>query len=163
MGIDVASGAAFHCDPLGWVVRPDVPISNPNIMSFGKPGMGKSGTTKAFILRMMDFGYRTLVLGDPKDEYEPLCRILGVDPISLGPGLPARINPLAFGPLGQHWDTLGPGDRLAGPAYGGLVCSVTDRPKSPIGERPYRFAGRPDVLGAQDAVAARQCAQRGAD
>ena len=41
--------------------------------------------------------------------------------------------------------------------------SVIDRPRSAIGERPYRFAGRPDVLGAQDAVAARQCAQRGAD
>lgn len=108
MGIDMLSGGSFHADPFGWVLRDDVPVTNPNVMCFGKPGRGKSATTKAFILRMMDFGYRTLVLGDPKDEYEPLCRALGVDPISIGPGLPARINPLAFGPLGQQWDTLDP-------------------------------------------------------
>ena len=106
MGVDLLSGGSFYADPFGWVLRDDVPVTNPNVMCFGKPGRGKSATTKAFILRMMDFGYRTLVLGDPKDEYEPLCRALGVDPISIGPGLPARINPLAFGPLGTRWDTL---------------------------------------------------------
>ena len=106
MGIDVSSGAAFHCDPLGWVVRGDVPISNPNIMCFGKPGMGKSGTTKAFILRMMDFGYRALILGDTKDEYEGVCRFLGVEPIALGAGLGARVNPLALGPLAHGWEQL---------------------------------------------------------
>nr|WP_306255011.1 ATP-binding protein [Ornithinimicrobium cryptoxanthini] len=106
MGMDVASGAAFHCDPLGWVVRQDVPITNPNIMCFGKPGMGKSGTTKAFILRMMDFGYRALILGDTKDEYEGVCRFLGVEPIALGAGLGARVNPLALGPLAHGWDRL---------------------------------------------------------
>jgi hypothetical protein len=106
MGIDVSSGAAFHCDPLGWVVRGDVPVTNPNIMCFGKPGMGKSGTTKAFILRMLDFGYRALILGDTKDEYEPLCRFLGVEPIALGTGLPTRVNPLTLGPMGHGWDRL---------------------------------------------------------
>jgi hypothetical protein len=65
---------------------------------FGKPALGKSATVKAFLLRMMDFGYRALILGDPKDEYEQLCRALGVEPIRIGPGQPARINPLAFGP-----------------------------------------------------------------
>ena len=73
---------------------------------FGKPGRGKSATVKAFLLRMMDFGYRALILGDPKDEYEPLCRAFGVEPFAIGPGLPARINPLAFGPLGHGWDQL---------------------------------------------------------
>ncbi|MFK5634227.1 ATP-binding protein [Ornithinimicrobium sp. LYQ103] len=106
MGIDVTSGAAFHCDPLGWVLRPDVPITNPNIMCFGKPGTGKSATTKAFILRMMDFGYRTLILGDTKDEYESVCAFLGVQPIALGAGLGARVNPLALGPLGHGWEQL---------------------------------------------------------
>ena len=42
----------------------------------------------------IDCGYRALVLGDPKDEYAPLCRALGVEPIEIGPGLPGRINPL---------------------------------------------------------------------
>ena len=107
MGIDYFSRASFFADPNGWVLDPDIPVSNPNMFTFGKPGMGKSATVKAFCLRMMGFGYRVLVLGDPKDEYEPLCRALGVEPIAIGQGLAARINPLAFGPLGQGWETLG--------------------------------------------------------
>jgi hypothetical protein len=106
MGVDLLSGGSFYADPLGWVLGEDVPVTNPNIFSFGKPGLGKSATTKAFCLRMMDFGYRTLILGDPKDEYEPICRYLGVQPFAIGHGLPARINPLAFGPLVQGWDQL---------------------------------------------------------
>ncbi|MCK5891718.1 MAG: ATP-binding protein [Aeromicrobium sp.] len=106
MGIDQLSGAAFYADPMGWVLDDRVPVTNPNIMSFGKPGRGKSATTKAFCLRMMDFGYRTLILGDPKDEYEPLCRAFGVQPFSIGPGMSIRINPLALGPMGQGWDQL---------------------------------------------------------
>src|SRR4051794_35991016 len=72
-----------------------------------KPGRGKSTTVKVFALRMLGYGYRTLVLGDTKDEYEPLCRALGVEPFVLGPGLPTRVNPLAFGPLGHGWHRLG--------------------------------------------------------
>ena len=108
MGIDVLSGGAFYCDPMGWVLRDDVGVTNPNVICFGKPGRGKSATTKAFILRMMDFGYRSLILGDPKDEYEGLCTSLGVQPFQIGPGLPARINPLAFGPLAAGWSNLDP-------------------------------------------------------
>ncbi|HEY3408186.1 MAG TPA: ATP-binding protein [Propionicimonas sp.] len=106
MGIDLFSRASFFADPNGWVLDPDMPVSNPNVFCFGKPGMGKSATVKAFCLRMMGFGYRTLVLGDPKDEYEILCRALGVEPIAIGQGLTARINPLSFGPLGDGWDQL---------------------------------------------------------
>jgi hypothetical protein len=83
-----------------------VPVTNPNMFIFGKPGRGKSATVKALLLRMMDFGYRALILGDPKDEYEKLCRALGVEPFAIGHGLPARINPLAFGPFGVGWDRL---------------------------------------------------------
>ena len=106
MGIDQLSGGSFYADPLGWVLRDDVPVTNPNIFAFGKPGRGKSATVKAFVLRMMDFGYRTLIVGDPKDEYEKLCHALGVQPFAIGHGLPARINPLAFGPLGHGWEHL---------------------------------------------------------
>jgi len=107
MGIDMLSGGAFYADPNGWVLDDDVPVTNPNIFSFGKPGRGKSANTKAFCLRMTDFGYRILVLGDPKDEYEGLCRFFGVEPFAIGHGLPTRINPLAFGPLLQGWSELG--------------------------------------------------------
>lgn len=113
MGVDMLSGGAFFADPLGWVLDDNVPVTNPNIFSFGKPGRGKSATTKAFCLRMIDFGYRILILGDTKDEYEPLCRFLGVEPFAIGPGLPARINPLSFGPLLTGWDQLSPEDAQA--------------------------------------------------
>lgn len=106
MGIDLFSRMPFYADPNGWVLDEQIPVSNPNVFCFGKPGLGKSGTVKAFCLRMMGFGYRTLVLGDVKDEYEPHCRSLDVTPIAIGPGQSARINPLDFGPLGRNWDTL---------------------------------------------------------
>src|SRR5215218_3264064 len=100
MGIDLLSGGTFYADPHGWVLHDSVPVTNPNMFIFGKPGRGKSATVKALLLRMMDFGYRALVLGDPKDEYEKLSRAFGAEPFAIGPGLPTRINPLAFGPLG---------------------------------------------------------------
>ncbi len=106
MGIDELSGGTFHLDPNGFVLNDAIPVTNSNVMCTGKPGRGKSGATKVFCLRMMDFGYRTLILGDVKDEYEGLCRAFGVAPIVIGPGLPGRINPLAFGPLGDGWEHL---------------------------------------------------------
>ena len=106
IGVDLLSGGAFHCDPLGWVKDDAIPVTNPNVFVFGKPGRGKSGTVKVFCLRMMDFGYRVLILGDTKDEYEALCRALGVEPFVIGHGLPARVNPLDAGPLGSGWERL---------------------------------------------------------
>ncbi len=106
IGIDHHSGGSFHADPVGWVLDDQVSVTNPNVFVFGKPGRGKSATVKAFCLRMIDFGYRTLILGDVKDEYEPLCRALGVTPIAIAPGLPGRINPLDPGPLVEGWEQL---------------------------------------------------------
>jgi hypothetical protein len=106
MGIDHLSGGAFYADPIGWTLAGTAGVTNPNVMIFGAPGQGKSGTVKIFTLRMMSFGYRTLILGDVKDEYELLCHALGVLPHAVGHGLPARINPLDFGPLGNDWTRL---------------------------------------------------------
>ncbi|HEX8093487.1 ATP-binding protein [Jatrophihabitans sp.] len=106
LGIDFLSGGAFHVDPIGWTLSSIAGVTNPNMMFFGAPGRGKSGTVKMFCLRMMAYSYRTLILGDVKDEYEPLCRALGVQPHAVGHGLPARINPLDFGPLGNDWTVL---------------------------------------------------------
>ena len=106
MGIDMLSGGAFYCDPLGWVNDDSIPVTNPNMFVFGKPGRGKSGAVKAFCLRMLDFGYRVLVLGDTKDEYEAMCRTLGVEPFVIGHGLTTRVNPLDAGPLGEGWERL---------------------------------------------------------
>ena len=63
-----------------------VPVTNPNVITFGKPGGGKSTNTKNFATLMMDFGYKVFVLGDPKDEYEPLCRAFGVHPFAVQQG-----------------------------------------------------------------------------
>lgn len=106
MGIDYLTGGSFHADPIGWTLAGTAGVTNPNLIVFGAPGRGKSTAVKMFCLRMMAFSYRTLILGDVKDEYEPLCRTLGVAPHAVGHGLPARINPLDYGPLGHDWSTL---------------------------------------------------------
>lgn len=99
VGYDVLSAGAFYVDPAGWVLANPAIVTNPNLVTFGKPGMGKSATVKLCLLRLMRFGVRTIVAGDVKGEYEDLCRAVGVTPIALGPGLPARINALDLGPL----------------------------------------------------------------
>jgi hypothetical protein len=101
IGYDVLSAGAFYVDPAGWVLAHPAIVTNPNIVTFGKPGMGKSATVKVALLRLMRFGVRTIIAGDVKGEYEDLCRAVGVQPIALGPGLPARINALDPGPLGH--------------------------------------------------------------
>ncbi|MGB8382181.1 MAG: ATP-binding protein, partial [Dermatophilaceae bacterium] len=106
MGLDEFSGGCFYCDPNGWVLDEDIPVTNANIIAFGKPGTGKSSFVKELIVRMAEFGYQALILGDPKDEYEDLCAAFGVHPFAIGPGLPTRVNPLDIGPLGHGWDRL---------------------------------------------------------
>jgi hypothetical protein len=149
IGVDQLSGGSFYADPLGWVLAEEIPVTNPNVFAFGKPGRGKSATVKAFLLRMMDFGYRTLILGDPKDEYEPLCRALGVEPFAIGPGLPARINPLAFGPLGQDWERLPAGEarRRAAVVFGRWLTLVRGLVGSQrIAETRVRFGPTEEVV-----------------
>jgi type IV secretory pathway VirB4 component len=52
---------------------------------------------KTLLWRMLLFGRRAFVL-DVKREYGPLCRAVGVEPISLVPGSGVRLNPLASRP-----------------------------------------------------------------
>ena len=100
VGVDCLSGAAFSCHPIEWLHAGLV--SNPNILITGIPGAGKSATIKALALRLMAYGVKTFVLGDIKNEYAALARALGVNPVELGPGLSARLNPLDAGPLGTN-------------------------------------------------------------
>jgi hypothetical protein len=118
MGFNVLSGGSFYCDPMGWTTDDTIQVTNPNVFVFGKPGRGKSALVKAFILRMIRFGYRSLVLGDVKDEYEDISRALGVTPYRIGPGLPGRINPLDIGPLALDWERH---DRLETAHRGAIV------------------------------------------
>jgi hypothetical protein len=103
MGLNMHTGAAFSCHPVEWLQQGL--ITNPNILVSGIPGSGKSATLKALAFRLMCYGVRVFVAGDLKNEYAPLARALGVTPLELGPGLPARLNPLDSGPLGQHLPT----------------------------------------------------------
>ena len=100
IGVDTLSGGAFSCHPLEWLHRGL--ITNPNIIVTGIPGAGKSATIKAIGHRLMAYGVRMFIPGDLKNEYAPLARALGVAPVELGPGLPARLNPLDAGPLGRN-------------------------------------------------------------
>jgi hypothetical protein len=113
IGVDCLSGGAFACHPVDWLRRGL--ITNPNLLVTGIPGAGKSATLKALSVRLAAYGVRTLVAGDLKNEYAPLARAFGAEPVELGPGLPARLNPLDAGPLGQQLPA-GParlGERLA--------------------------------------------------
>lgn len=99
LGWNTLTMQAFSAHPAAWVAAGIV--ANPNVLLTGVPGAGKSANVKALALRLMPFGVRTLIAGDVKGEYTPLCRQLGVEPVRLGPGLPGRLNPLAAGALGR--------------------------------------------------------------
>ncbi len=113
IGVDCLTGGAFCCHPLEWLRRGLV--TNPNILVTGIPGAGKSATIKALATRLMAYGVKVFVLGDLKNEYAPIARAAGTEPVELGPGLPGRLNPLDAGPLGENLpsDLAALGERLA--------------------------------------------------
>ena len=90
-----SSGGAFCYDP--WALYGDGALDDPNVIVLGKLGQGKSALVKTLLWRMLLFGRRAFVL-DVKREYGPLCRAVGVQPISLVPGGGVRLNPLASRP-----------------------------------------------------------------
>jgi type IV secretory pathway VirB4 component len=90
-----SSGGAFCYDP--WHLYAGGTLDDPNAIVLGKLGQGKSALVKTFLWRMLLFGRRAFVL-DVKREYGPLCKAVGVEPISLVPGGRVRLNPLASRP-----------------------------------------------------------------
>lgn len=99
IGVDCLAGGAFSCHPIEWLHRGL--ITNPNLLITGVPGAGKSATIKALVTRLSAYGVKSFVLGDIKNEYAAVARAFGVEPVELGPGLRARLNPLDSGPLGK--------------------------------------------------------------
>jgi hypothetical protein len=163
IGIDCVTGGAFSCHPLVWLVL--LLISNPNLLITGLPGAGKSAIVKALILRLMLFGLRAFIAGDLKGEYGPLARAVGVSPVELGPGLPARLNPLDAGPLGLNLpsdrdlrrERLAEIHRRRLVLLGALTAVRLGRPLSPteetavslaITEASGRHGGGPEGAGA---------------
>lgn len=85
-----AYGGAFTYDP--WLLYPDI-LQGPNMLVFGSIGTRKSTFVKTYIFRQILHGRQAWVL-DPKGEYAPLARALGVPTIALRPGGLVRLNPI---------------------------------------------------------------------
>ncbi|GAB3785472.1 ATP-binding protein [Nocardioides ungokensis] len=96
VGRQAGSDGSFVFDP--WELYNAGVITNPNILLAGVIGRGKSALAKSLALRMTAFGIKVYVPCDPKGEWGEVARALGSEPIALGRGLPARINPLDPGP-----------------------------------------------------------------
>jgi hypothetical protein len=84
-------GGPFSYDPFELYQRGV--LTNPNMVVVGQIGRGKSAFVKTYLWRQRAFGRRAWVL-DPKGEYGPLARAVGVEPIALRPGGAVRLNPL---------------------------------------------------------------------
>ncbi|MBS2965942.1 type VI secretion protein [Actinocrinis puniceicyclus] len=146
IGTNLLTGAAFSCHPIAWLHAGL--ITNPNMLITGIPGAGKSAHIKALSLRLMSYGVKTLVLGDLKNEYKELAQGLGVQPVQLGPGLPARLNPLDAGPLGEDLpaDPAELDERLAEihrrrlTLLGALLATKLGRPLTPTEEAAISLA-----------------------
>ena len=68
-------------------------LTNPNVLVIGAVGAAKSSLIKTYLYRQAVFG-RIPWITDPKGEYGPLARALGVEPIRLAPGSGVTLNPL---------------------------------------------------------------------
>jgi hypothetical protein len=91
VGRQAGSDASFVYDP--WQHYQTGIVTNPNMLLAGVIGRGKSALAKSLALRMTAFGIRVYVPGDPKGEWGAVARAIGVEPITLGRGLRARIKP----------------------------------------------------------------------
>lgn len=95
IGTDTLSGGAFVYDP--WVLYQQGMITNPNVLLAGVIGTGKSALAKSLATRSLAFGIRVYVPGDPKGEWTAVARTVGGTAITLGHGMPTRLNPLDEG------------------------------------------------------------------
>lgn len=95
VGRDLHSGSSFVYDP--WELYRRGLITAPNLVVAGIVGAGKSALAKSLYTRSLAFGRRVYVPCDPKGEHTPVAHAVGGTVIALGPGMPARLNPLDEG------------------------------------------------------------------
>jgi hypothetical protein len=86
-----AYGGAWLYDP--WELYERGILGGTNMLVLGKLSRAKSSLIKTYIFRQRVFGRQAWVL-DPKGEYGPLARAMGVEPIALAPNGSVRINPI---------------------------------------------------------------------
>ncbi len=96
IGRDAFSGGSFVYDP--WVLYARGVLTNPNALLAGVIGTGKSALAKSLATRSIAFGRRVYVPGDPKGEWTAVAHAVGGQAITLGRGMPTRLNPLDPGP-----------------------------------------------------------------
>ncbi|ALE04601.1 hypothetical protein AL755_02890 (plasmid) [Arthrobacter sp. ERGS1:01] len=99
IGTDVFGSGAFSYDP--WILYDKGVISGPSIVVIGTVGTGKSMCGKSLVARSVTLGRKAAVASDPKGEWVPVAEALGGKVISVGPGKPARVNPLDAGARSQ--------------------------------------------------------------
>ncbi|MCB0989639.1 MAG: DUF87 domain-containing protein [Acidimicrobiales bacterium] len=105
-----AGGTAWHYDP--FQLYTDGIITSPNMLVLGMVGSGKSAAVKTLLYRSVgllgsaDGQPRWCAILDPKGEYGPLAKALGLARIRLAPGGTTRLNPLDAGPVSVGVDGL---------------------------------------------------------
>ena len=104
VGVNVTDGhSAWSYDPFelyGRDLGGGTVLTNSNMLVLGEPGNGKSSAVKTMLYRQAAFyGERRFIsISDPKGEYGPLARALGMPIIKLHPGGTDRLNLLEPGP-----------------------------------------------------------------
>ena len=89
-------GINEHNDSL--VIFDRFSLENANSVIFGKSGGGKSYLVKLEILRSLMFDTEVIVI-DPENEYEELCRAVNGEYITFSFNAPAKINPFDLSQL----------------------------------------------------------------
>jgi type IV secretory pathway VirB4 component len=123
-------GGSFTYDPFSLYAASL--LTNPNMLVAGQVGFGKSSLVKTFLFRQAAFG-RSAWVADPKGEYATVATALGATPLRLGPGLPARLNPLDPPPVGAD-----DGHRLR--LLQALAATALGRSLSPLEHAALGFA-----------------------
>lgn len=157
MGRQPFTGEIVQVDPIAWV-RHGL-TTNPGMMVFGEPGVGKSSFVKRLGVLMAAGGARLFFAGDLKPDYADLVGELGGQRIPLGRGV-GSINPLDAGPLGQAARRLG-GDRgreLMSEVRGRRVAALAAL-CSVVADAPLS-AGAQGLLGAAVDVLVERCGDR---
>ncbi|WP_423464201.1 ATP-binding protein [Promicromonospora sp. MS192] len=133
VGRDLHSGSSFVYDP--WVLYQRGLITAPNVIVAGIVGAGKSALAKALYLRSLAFGRKVYIPCDPKGEHTAVAQAVGGRAIALGPGMPARLNPLDEGHRPVGTDDATWAERVAArrrTLVGTLAETMLDRPLRPV-------------------------------